>query len=336
VEKPIPFHDTGYLLFHKMCSNLSFKVGDEVVYVIHGVLTARSDYFRAMLLGSFRESQVPVTIDAEIPIGGIDVDLFKIIIEWIYSKDVRQLNVMFPSLLSDLERVYIAADMFLITDLCDSIVKYLEFLISHRTFKEIYMLSKRINSATLERAIYRFWISNSDEFNTNVENIDAVLFNEQCENDSTTSSNNIDPETFISEKVLDEEGNQDLAEEEGLRGEFEEDQKSIEDEIEGDSNYKTGWEDLEEALVGYVSGEDSDYIDDGPVYIYHEDSDYIDDGPGHISDGDSDYLDEGVEYGQLMGVSLRIIQASDWEGETENETCVIKCLASLLSVEGGA
>jgi hypothetical protein len=32
---------------------------------------------------------------------------------------------MSPSLLVDLERVYVAADMYLITDLCDSILKYL-------------------------------------------------------------------------------------------------------------------------------------------------------------------------------------------------------------------
>jgi hypothetical protein len=43
-----------------------------------------------------------------------------------------------------------------------------------------------------------------------------------------------------------------LADEERSRGEFEEDQKSIEDEIEGDSNDKTCLDDLEEALVGYV------------------------------------------------------------------------------------
>jgi hypothetical protein len=87
-----------------MFSNLSFKVGEEVVYVIHGILTSRSDFFRAMLEGSFKEAQVPMTVESKIPIQGIDVDVFKMIIEWIYTMDIKSLNVpISPTLLLDLQ-----------------------------------------------------------------------------------------------------------------------------------------------------------------------------------------------------------------------------------------
>lgn len=55
VEIPDAFDSHGALLFNKTLSNLSFEVGGEVVYVLHGILTSRSDYFRAMLDGSFKE-----------------------------------------------------------------------------------------------------------------------------------------------------------------------------------------------------------------------------------------------------------------------------------------
>jgi hypothetical protein len=60
VEKPDIFESVGILLFKKTSSNLSFLVGDEVVFIIQDVLTSRSDYFRAMLEGSFKESMVPM------------------------------------------------------------------------------------------------------------------------------------------------------------------------------------------------------------------------------------------------------------------------------------
>jgi hypothetical protein len=87
-----------------------------------------------MLEGSFRESLVPVTFDAEIPVGGIEADVFKMIIEWIYTMDIKQLGGMSYTLLVDLERVYIAADMYQILDLCESIIKYLVSLVNEFTF----------------------------------------------------------------------------------------------------------------------------------------------------------------------------------------------------------
>jgi hypothetical protein len=104
VEKPIGFVSVGILLFEKTGSNLSFLVGEEVVYVIQSILTSRNDYFRAMLEGSFKETQVPMTVESKILIHGMDVEVFKMIIEWIYTMDIKSLNDPFsPSLLLDLQ-----------------------------------------------------------------------------------------------------------------------------------------------------------------------------------------------------------------------------------------
>jgi hypothetical protein len=39
-----------------------------------------------MLDGSFKEAQVPMTVEYMIPIHGIDVDVFQMIIEWIVTR----------------------------------------------------------------------------------------------------------------------------------------------------------------------------------------------------------------------------------------------------------
>jgi hypothetical protein len=104
VEKPVGFESHGSLLFNKMAGNLSFLIGEESVYVIHAILTSRSDYFRAMLEGSFKEAQVPMTVESNIPIHGIEVNVFKMIIEWIYTMDIKRLNdPLSPSLILDLQ-----------------------------------------------------------------------------------------------------------------------------------------------------------------------------------------------------------------------------------------
>jgi hypothetical protein len=179
---PVAFDNHLSLLFNRIFSNFSFKAGDEVVYVLHGILTTRCDYFRAMLSGHFKEAQVPMTVDAEIPIHGIDVAVFKMIIEWIYTMDIRQLNVpISQTLLSDLEAVYVAADMYLITDLRDAILKYLESLLSLQTFGEIYQIAKRISNKPLEKAVFQLWISNSNIFNENDAQINILIQDEEAD-----------------------------------------------------------------------------------------------------------------------------------------------------------
>jgi hypothetical protein len=176
VEKPIGFESHGYFLFNKMACNLSFLVGEEVVFVIHAILASRSDYFRAMLEGSFKEAQVPMTVESNIPIQGIDVDAFKMIIEWIYTMDIKRLNDPFsPSLLVDIQYLYVAADMYLLPDLCGSIGRYLNHLLSFKNFGEIYQVAKKIGSESLEKDVLRSWISKSDSFNENEDQINALI-----------------------------------------------------------------------------------------------------------------------------------------------------------------
>jgi hypothetical protein len=242
VEKPIGFECHGSLLFKKICSNLSFLVGDEVIPVLQGILTSRSDYFRAMLEGSFKEAQVPMTVESKIPINGIDVDVFKMIIEWIYTMDIQRLNNL-PSrtLLIDLENVYVAADMYLIPDLCEFIVKYLNLLVTDGNFGEIHQVAKRIGSESLEMDVMRSWISKSDSFNKYDNQIKAL--------------------------IRDFEGVE-------VEGEMEvlEDQEGVDNEFDA---------------------------------------------------------------GAIIGIQRKMIAASSWDGESDSTLSVVKCLASLLSVDNG-
>jgi hypothetical protein len=149
-------------------------VGGEIVYVIN--LISRSDYFRAMLEGSFKESLVPMTVDSKIPIKEIDVDVFKMIIEWIHTMGIKKLNdPKCPTLLLNLERVYIAADMYLITDLCDSIAKYLDHLLTAQNFGDVLKISQKIGNDSLEKDVIRSWISKSESFNENDDQIKVMI-----------------------------------------------------------------------------------------------------------------------------------------------------------------
>jgi hypothetical protein len=178
VHIPGGFDTMRLLLFDKLCSNFSFKVGNEVVYVLHRVLTERSDYFRAMLMGSFIEAAVPINPQAEVPIYGIAANVFKMIIEWIYTMNIQSLNGFSSTLLADLESAYVAADMYLLTDLCKSIVKYLEFIVNQQTFGEIYQIARRIGSKSLESIVFQSWLSNSDDFNKNDPQICILIDDE--------------------------------------------------------------------------------------------------------------------------------------------------------------
>jgi hypothetical protein len=129
VQKPAEFDDFGSLLFKKMCSNASFKIEDEVIYVITGIIVERSAYFKEML--------ELISLESHIPVYGIDAVLFKITIEWIYTCEIRCLNGPSITLLADLERVYIAARMYKINDLCISIESYLKYLVNEWNFGEI-------------------------------------------------------------------------------------------------------------------------------------------------------------------------------------------------------
>jgi hypothetical protein len=168
-KKPIPFEDYETLLFKKALSNSSFKVGDEVVYVISGILTLRNEWFRLFFKGK------TISLESQLIINGIDVDVFKMIIQWIYTYEIRGLNEPSPSLLNDLERVYVAARKYEIIDLCDPIESYLKSLVTERNFGEIRQIANRIDCKSLQRAVFREWIAHSEEFNKNDDQIVLAL-----------------------------------------------------------------------------------------------------------------------------------------------------------------
>jgi hypothetical protein len=175
VTKPVPFNDIGFQLFDEMYSNLSFKVDGKVVYVIHKVLSSKSAYFRVLLENVFSAAKVPITVDSEIIISGIEVDVFKMIIEWIYTMDIKKLGGMSATLLFDLERLYVAADLYQITDLCESIEAYLESLVNEQTFGEIHGIANRLGNESLRSLIYSSWIVMSDGFNENDAQIETII-----------------------------------------------------------------------------------------------------------------------------------------------------------------
>jgi hypothetical protein len=184
VEKPVAFVDHSNILFKKSSCNTSFKVKGEVVYVLSTILTSRSDYFRAMLEGSFKEAANPLSLDSLIPIRGISADVFEMIIEWIYTMDIRRLNgISDDTLLDDLERVYVAADMYLLPDLCYAIVYYLAFLVNDQTFGEIYQIAKRIEDEYLETTVFKSWVDSSYDFNKNDGQVCALVFDEYVAED---------------------------------------------------------------------------------------------------------------------------------------------------------
>jgi hypothetical protein len=75
----------------------------------------------------------------------------------------------------NLQNVYVAADMYLLPDLCDSIGKYLNHLLTSRNFGEIYRVAKRIGSESLEKEVLQSWISKSDSFNENDDQIKVLI-----------------------------------------------------------------------------------------------------------------------------------------------------------------
>jgi hypothetical protein len=65
--------------------------------------------------------------------------------------------------------------MYLLSDLCDSIGKYLNHLLTFQNFSEIHQVAKRIGSDSLEKDVIRAWISKSDSFNENDDQIKALI-----------------------------------------------------------------------------------------------------------------------------------------------------------------
>jgi hypothetical protein len=78
-------------------------------------------------------------------------------------------------ILFNLQKVYVAADMYLLPDLCDSIEKYLNHLLTSRNFGDIYQVAKKIGSESLEKDVLQSWISKSSSFNESDDQIKALI-----------------------------------------------------------------------------------------------------------------------------------------------------------------
>jgi hypothetical protein len=71
--------------------------------------------------------------------------------------------------------MYVAAENYLIPDLCEAIVMYLKHLVDENNFGDMYKLSKRIGAESLKTAIFQSWMSKSVEFNENGDQIKTLM-----------------------------------------------------------------------------------------------------------------------------------------------------------------
>jgi hypothetical protein len=149
VKKPSSFDVySRTLLSDKLNSNISFKIGSEVVYALYGLLSSRSHFFRKILDDFNKDASIQLSVESEIPIHDIEVDVFKMIVEWLYTMDIVKFNGFSPTILVDLERVYIASKKLEIHELCTAIGEYLESFVNPQTFGDIYQISKRTGNKT--------------------------------------------------------------------------------------------------------------------------------------------------------------------------------------------
>jgi hypothetical protein len=176
VKRPSSFEvHSRTLLSDKLNSNISFKVGDEVVYALYGLLSSRSHFFRKILDDFYKDASIQLSVESEIPFHDIEIDLFKMIIEWLYTMDILQLDSLSSTILEDLERLFIASKKLEIRDLCNAVGEYLETFVNRHTFGDIYQIAKRTGNKTLEIAIFRSWISNYDDFNKSDDQIEIIV-----------------------------------------------------------------------------------------------------------------------------------------------------------------
>jgi hypothetical protein len=173
----------------------------EIVYVVKSALESRCEYFREYLRGS------QFSIGSQIPFHGNDVDVFKMIIEWIYSMNIERLNGMISTLLHDLESLYVAAEMYDITDLRDSIQRYLSHLVNLQNFGDIYQIAKRIDCDSLKTFVFQAWISSPDTFNENDDQIEALVSSRYNEDEDVISNMEDDEDegTEEADKDVEEE-----------------------------------------------------------------------------------------------------------------------------------
>ncbi len=65
--------------------------------------------------------------------------------------------------------------VYLLPNLCNSIEKYLKHILNSRNYGEIFQVAKMIGSEEIEKDVIREWISKSDSFNENDEQIKTLI-----------------------------------------------------------------------------------------------------------------------------------------------------------------
>ena len=112
---------------------------------------------------------------SETPVNGIEVDALEMLDEWFKRTDIKKLNGPSSSIFHDLERVYLAAEYYEITPLCEYIKDYLIHLMNDRNFGEIYQIGNRIGSSKLENAAHQALDSNP-EYRNNLSQLERVSY----------------------------------------------------------------------------------------------------------------------------------------------------------------
>lgn len=102
-------------------NDISFVVEGEKIAANRVIMAGNSDYFKSLLMGSFREST-----ESEIKIVGVSSKTFHLIIQFCYLGHIK-MNSLTEE---ELEELLLAAHQYQLTLLVESIVRYLEKIIS--------------------------------------------------------------------------------------------------------------------------------------------------------------------------------------------------------------
>lgn len=126
-------------------SDVTFMVENRPIAAHRAVLAARCDYFRHMFGSGMRESAA----SAVIPITEMKYDVFKSVLEYLYS-GCPTLNT------SNAVDVLMAADLFRIDSLKDLASRVLIRLVSIHNLQRMYALADRYNAAKLKSSLIKY------------------------------------------------------------------------------------------------------------------------------------------------------------------------------------
>ncbi|KAJ3411316.1 Radial spoke head 14 [Chytridiales sp. JEL 0842] len=152
------------LVNNEAVSDVSFKVEgkDEVIYGMSGLLTYHSEYFKALLTSSFRESQ----FDKKKPISlqGLTHSAVLKAFEWIYTGAILSIDSKGASTgldqAQELVDLYTAADVFLLNDLLDVLPDYFEanVTLSPNNYGLACVFAHKHKCTELLKKAVKFWL----------------------------------------------------------------------------------------------------------------------------------------------------------------------------------